>query len=165
MNHEFQEGNCVVKRTVRRFNQVSAGQSTEWLNAIGKKSGGLVCISRVASALSRWTLSYNLRRVIASQTTSMLRLTTDDEDDEYTHNECTKGRMEKDDIGEGNIVVSLKRHGMFQDGGDTLKNLINKDVVHLRFKNLCLAQNTWDRHRLKSSWTNVCVSLQTVTIT
>ena len=46
-----------------------------------------------------------------------------------THNECTKGRMEKDDIDEGNIVVSLKLHGIFQDGGDTLKNLINKDVV------------------------------------
>ena len=49
----------------------------------------------------------------------MLRLKTDDEDDEYTHNECTKGRMEKDDINEGNIVVSLKRQGLFQDGGDT----------------------------------------------
>ena len=127
--HEFQEGNCVVKRTDQRFCQVSAGQSTEWLNAIGKKSGGLVGITRVASALSRWTLSYNLRTVIASQTTAMLRLTTDDEDDEYTHNECTKGRMEKDDIDEGNIVVSLKLHGVFQDGGDTLKNLINKHVV------------------------------------
>ena len=59
----------------------------------------------------------------------MLRLTTDDEDDEYTHNECTKCRMEKDDIGEGNIVVSLKLDGVFQDGGDTMKNLIDKDVV------------------------------------
>ena len=127
--HEFQEGNFVVKRADRRFNQVSADQCTEWLNAIGKKSGGLVGITRVASALSRWTLSYNLRTVIASQTTTMLRLITDDEDDEYTHNECTKGRMEKDDIDEGNIVVSLKLHGVFEDGGDTLKNLINKDVV------------------------------------
>ena len=41
-------------------------------------------ITRVASALSRWTLWYNLRTVIASQTTAMLRLTADDEDDEYT---------------------------------------------------------------------------------
>ena len=40
------------------------------------------------------------RTVIASQTTAMLRLTTDDEDDEYTHNECTKGTMEKEDIDE-----------------------------------------------------------------
>ncbi len=59
----------------------------------------------------------------------MLRLTTDDEDDEYTHNECTKGTMEIEDIDEGNIVVSLKLHGVFQDGGDTLKNLINTDLV------------------------------------
>ena len=65
--HEFQEGNFVVKRTDRRFNQVSAGQSTEWLNAIGKKSGGLIGITTVASALSRWTLSYNMITVMASQ--------------------------------------------------------------------------------------------------
>ena len=110
----------MVKRTDWRFNQVSADQRTEWLNAIGKKSG----ITRIASTLSRWTLSYTLRTVIASQTTAMLILTTDDEDDD-----CTKGSMEKDDIDEGNIVVSVKLHGVFQDGGDTLKNLINNDVV------------------------------------
>ena len=37
--------------------------------------------------------------------------------------------MEKYDIDEGNIVVSLKLHGAFQDDGDPLKNIINKDVV------------------------------------
>ena len=126
---EFQEGNFVVKRSNRNFNQVSADQSTEWLNATGKKSGGLVGITRVASALSRWTLSYNLRTVIASQTTAMMSLTTDDEDDEYTHNECTKSRMEKDDYDEDRIAVSLKQQGVFQDGVDTLKNVINSDVA------------------------------------
>ena len=105
IRHAFQEGNFVVKRTYRRFNQVSADQSTEWLNAIGNKSVGLVGITRVASALSRWILSYNLRTVIASQRTAMLRLTTDDEDDEYTPNRCTQGRTESDDINEGHIVI------------------------------------------------------------
>ncbi|KAK1895693.1 glycoprotein [Dissostichus eleginoides] len=126
---EFQKGNFVVKRSDRRFNQVSADESTEWLNATGKKSGGLVGITRIAASLSRWTLSYNLRTVIASQTKAMLRLTTDDEDDEYTHTECTKSRMERDDGDESKICVSLKEHCVFQDGGDTLKNIINKDVV------------------------------------
>ena len=37
--------------------------------------------------------------------------------------------MEKDDIDEGNIVLSLKLDDVFQDGGDTLKKIINKDVV------------------------------------
>lgn len=59
----------------------------------------------------------------------MLRLTTNYEDDKYMHNKCTKRRMDKDDAGEGSIVVSLKQHGMFQDGSNTLKNIITKDVV------------------------------------
>ena len=82
---EFQKGNFVVKHRDRCFNQVSADQSTEWLIATGKKRGGLVGITRIATSLSRWTLSYNLRTVIASQTTEMLKLTTDSEDDEDTH--------------------------------------------------------------------------------
>ena len=54
----------------------------------------------------------------------MLRLTTDGEDDE-----CTKGKMENDDIDERNIVVSLKLYVMFHNGDDTLMNLFNKGVV------------------------------------
>ena len=99
---EFQKGNFVVKRSDRRFNQVSADHSTEWLNATGKKSGGLVGITRIATSLSRWTLSYNLRTVIASQTKDMLKLTTDEED-EYTYAECTRGRMKRDEDDERKI--------------------------------------------------------------
>ena len=91
----------LVKRTDRRFNHVSADQSTEWLNAIGKKSGGLVCITRVASALTRWTVSYNLRTVIASQTTAMLRLTTDDED----HKMMSTQTMSAQKVGWRNTIL------------------------------------------------------------
>ena len=66
--HEFQHGHIVIKQTNRLFNQVSPDQSTQWLNATGQKSGGLVGITKVASALSRWTMSYNLCTLIASQT-------------------------------------------------------------------------------------------------
>ena len=98
--HEFQQGHFVVKQTNRRFNQVSPDQSTEWLNATGKKSGGeLVGITKVASALSRWTLSYNIRTLIASQTKQMLHVSTDDDDDVYTHNvvQRTKGKDDHDE--------------------------------------------------------------------
>ena len=54
---------------------------------------------------------------------------TTNEDDEYTHNECTKSRMEKDDSDEGKLVASLKKYGMFQGSDNTLKNIINNDVV------------------------------------
>ena len=49
---EFQQGNCVVMHANRGFNQVSPDHITEWLNATGKKSGGLVGITKVASSLS-----------------------------------------------------------------------------------------------------------------
>ena len=125
---EFQEGNFVVKRTERRFNQVSADQRTEWLNATGKKSVGLVGIRIITSALNRWTLSYNLRTVITSQTTAMMDLTAED-DDEYTHIECTKRRMENDDSDEHKLVQSMKKPGVLHDSDATLKNIINKDIV------------------------------------
>ena len=56
--------------------------------------GGLVGITKVASALSRWTLSYNIITLIASQTKQMLHVTTDDDDDVFTHNvvQMTKGK-------------------------------------------------------------------------
>ena len=117
---EFQEA------TERRFNQVSADQSTEWLNATGKKSGGLVGRTRITSALNRWTLSYKLRTVITSQTTARL---TADADDEYTHNECTQHRMENDDSDEQKLVQSMKTHGVLHDSDVTLKNIISKDMV------------------------------------
>ncbi len=84
--HEFQQGNFVVKQSKRRFNQVSPDQSTEWLNATGKNSGGLVGITRETSALSRWTLSYNLMTLTASQTQQMLHVARNN-DEVYTHNE------------------------------------------------------------------------------
>ena len=45
-------------------------------------------------------------------------------------------------MSEGNSVLSLIRHDLFQDGGDTLKNIINKYVITPRSKNICLARNT-----------------------
>lgn len=65
---EFQQGNFVVKRSVGTFNQVDPDQSQEWLNATGKKGGGIVGITRTPSALSRWYISYNLRSHISHLT-------------------------------------------------------------------------------------------------
>ena len=73
MNHlppevlqEFQNGNFVVKESQRRFNQVDPDHSQEWLNGTGKKSGGIVGITRTITALSRWALSFNLRSYIST---------------------------------------------------------------------------------------------------
>ena len=59
--HEFEAGYFVVKGSDRSFSQVSPDQAQEWLNWTGKKSGGIVGITKTKSALSCWALSYNLQ--------------------------------------------------------------------------------------------------------
>ena len=47
----FEKGDWVVKGANSNFNQVDAAQSQEWLIAIGKKSGGIIWITKSNSAL------------------------------------------------------------------------------------------------------------------
>lgn len=69
------KGNFVVKRSPTHFNQVDPDQAQEWLNGTGKRGGGIVGITQsTTTALSRWTLSYNLRSQIASDTYAMYNL-------------------------------------------------------------------------------------------
>ena len=100
---EFTAGNFVVKQSTRSFNQVSPDHSTEWLNVIGKKSGGLVGITRLSAALNRWALSFNLRSMIVKQTKQLILSSQTEEDDEDAygdsesfHNESTSKRLRKD---------------------------------------------------------------------
>jgi hypothetical protein len=50
----------------------------------------------------------------------MFHATMDDDDDIYTHTECTKGRKMKDDEDEAGMAPSLKQHGVFHNKVDTL---------------------------------------------
>ena len=160
---EFQQGNFVVKHANLRFNQVSPDQSTEWLNATGKKSGGLVGFTKVASSLNRWTLSYNFRTLIASHTKEMFHVTMDDDDDIYTHTECTKGRRMKDDGDEARMATSLKQHGVFQNKVDTLYNMINKDLVTVSIQESLLGAQCLGKNSLISLLKNVSIWLQIMT--
>ena len=56
VEEEFRLGNFVVKGSDQSFNQVDPDHSLEWLNGIGKKSGGIIGITKTNSALARWTL-------------------------------------------------------------------------------------------------------------
>ena len=128
VKNEFCEGNFVVKGSEQRFNQVSPGHSQEWLNAVGKKGGGIVGITKTTSALTRWTLSYNLRSCIASQTRALFRV---GHDDQIIHNENTLGRIKRDNYDEKNILSVLLRFKIFSHdvSSDILQNIATKDLV------------------------------------
>ena len=57
--------------------------------------------------------------------------------------------MEKYDIGEGNIALSLKLHGVFQDVGDTLEKIINKDVVTPEIQESLLSAEHLEQEQMK----------------
>ena len=112
-----------------------------------KKSGGLIGIARIASALSRWILSYNLRIIITQQTKTMLKLSTDDDD--YVHNVCTMSRMATDEKSEGRLIEALKEHGVFNPSGETLQNIVNKDMVTRRIQESLLNAESLGKDQLK----------------
>ena len=56
VEEEFLAGNFVVKWTNRIFSEVDPDHALEWLNCVGKESGGIVGITRTPSALSRWAV-------------------------------------------------------------------------------------------------------------
>ncbi|KAL8582353.1 hypothetical protein ACOMHN_037109 [Nucella lapillus] len=61
---EFDAENFVVKRTPHRFNQVDPDQSQEWLNAVGKKGGGIIGINQ--NILSSEQVGFVLQSPVSS---------------------------------------------------------------------------------------------------
>ena len=151
----------VVMHANRRFNHVSPGHITQWLNATGKKSGGLVGITKVGSSLSRWTLSYNLRTLISSHTKQMFHVTMDGDDVVYTYTKYTKGRRIKDDGDEARMATYLKQDGVFHNKVDTLQNIINNDLVTVSIEESLLGAECLGKKKLnefvqkKSVWLQI----------
>lgn len=124
---EFEDGNFVVKRSNQQFNQVDPDQSQEWLNNVGKKNGGIVGITKTKSALSRWSLSYNLRSHIGSETKLIYGI---GRNDSFTHNECNKARQKLDLKDEDSLVRILEAFNVFCDNASQhLQNIATKDIV------------------------------------
>lgn len=126
---EFRAGNFVVKRSLQKFNQVDPDQSQEWLNAVGKKGGGIVGITKTSSALSRWALSYNLRSHISMETRELYNLTRDS-DEGLVHNESTNGRRKVDNQEECRLFETFVSLNVFvADAPDVLQNIFTKDLA------------------------------------
>jgi hypothetical protein len=123
---EFRAGNFVVKQSNAKYNQVDPDQSQEWLNATGKKGGGIVGITRTPTALSRWSLSYNLRFHISYLTTNMFHVNPEDL---MNHKEATKSRQKLDSKSEDLLFRVLTNFGMFNftNESEHLLSIATKD--------------------------------------
>ena len=103
---EVLEEYVVVKWNENKFNQVSP----EWLNGIGKRGGGIVVITKVSLALSRWALSYSLRPKIVENTDTMFRL---HQEDKFSYKQSTPGRKGRDNKDECSLFTILKQFKVF----------------------------------------------------
>lgn len=120
-------GTIYLNEMHQHFNQVDPDHSQEWLGCIGKKGGGIVGITKTSSALGRWGLSFNFRSHLAHDTKVAFGLDTDDD---YIHNETTKGRMKRDSIDEDALLAVLQIFGLFSANlPQTLQNIANKDFA------------------------------------
>ena len=56
---EFLDGSIVAKRTKKQFNQVSADQSTEWINRTCKMHNGIIVIKRNDQARDKFYVTWS----------------------------------------------------------------------------------------------------------
>ena len=134
---EFKRGNFVIKCSDQKFNQVDPDQGQEWINGTGKRCGGIVGITRTTSALTRWTLTYNLRSRIATDTREMYRLS---QSRQRLHKECGKSRMIRDNKDEFALLAVFTGFHVFrtETHQDRIMNIATKDVATTTIKDSLL---------------------------
>jgi hypothetical protein len=101
-------------------------QSQEWFNATGKKGGGIVGITRTPTALSRWSLSYNMRSHISYFITYMFHVNPEDL---KNHKEAKKSRQKLDSKSDDSLFRVLTNFGMFNftNESEHLLSIATKD--------------------------------------
>ena len=78
---EFMNGNFVVKRSKRRFNQIPADQSTEWINKTCKMQNGIIGITQNDQARDRFCVTWSERSQISEDARHLFGLEDDDEEE------------------------------------------------------------------------------------
>ena len=134
VENEFRRENFVVKGLEKTFNQVDPDHSLEWINGVGKRSGGIVGITKTISALTRWTLLYSLRALVATQTYEMFGI----DNDEMAANEATPARIRRDNADEAYVVSTLEQfHVFINDSNATKGQMINTATKDVAIPEIC----------------------------
>ena len=93
---EFMQGNFVVKRTKRRFNQVPADQATEWINKPCKMQNGIIGITRNAQSRDKLCVTWAERSRISQDTRYLFNLEDEEEEATFTRSDSLLPQMKRD---------------------------------------------------------------------
>lgn len=111
---EFRNGNFVVKRTKRRFNQVSADQATEWMNKICKMQNGIIGITRNDQARDKFCITWSERSAITQDMRVLFNLDDDEEETAFTRSDSLPSRTKRDTDDVKKLFTQLTKFDVFR---------------------------------------------------
>ena len=111
---EFMNGNFVVKGSKRRFNQVPADQSTEWINKTCKMQNGIIGITRNDQARDRFCVTWSERSQISEDTRHLFGLEDDEEESSFTRFDGLASRRVRDADDVAKLFQQLNKYDVFR---------------------------------------------------
>ena len=117
----FTDGNFVVKRSKRYFNQVPADQATEWINKSCKIQNGVIGITRNDQARNKFCITWSERSRISQDTRCLFNLEDDAEDSTFIRSDSIPSRTKRDTDDVNKLVKQLQSFDVFRvntAGGD-----------------------------------------------
>ena len=93
---EFMNGNFVVKRSKRRFNQVPADQATEWINKTCKMQNGIIGITRNDQTRDKFCVTWSEQSQISEDTRHLFGLEDDEEESSFTRFDSLASKQVQD---------------------------------------------------------------------
>ena len=84
-----------MKRTNRRFNQIPANQTTEWMNRMCKMQNGITGITRNDQARDKFCVTWSERSRISQDTRSLLNQEDDEDEATFTRHDSLPSRMKR----------------------------------------------------------------------
>ena len=111
---EFMQGNVVVKRTKRRFNQVPADQATEWINKTCQMQNGIIGITRNDQTRDKFCVTWAERSRISKDTRYLFNLEDEEEETTFTRSDSLPSQMKRDADDMKTLITQLTRLGVFR---------------------------------------------------
>jgi len=140
---EFMNGNFVVKRTRRCFNQVSADQATEWVNRTCKMQNGIIGITRKDQARDKFCITWSERSRISQDTRYLFSLEDDEEETPLTRSDNLASHTKHDVDDVKKLAKQLERFNVFrlhstlnEEGGEDESEERSVPLVSLATKDI-----------------------------
>ena len=111
---EFMQGNVVVKRTKRRFNQVPADQATEWIHKTCQMQNGIIGITRNDQTRDKFCVTWAESSRISQDTRYLFNLEDEEEETTFTRSDSLPSQMKHDADDVKKLITQLTRLDVFR---------------------------------------------------